>query len=126
MGAPKKPTAVRKLHGTANRNKQRNNPNEPIVKRGIGPAPFHFEEDKALIWDEVVRIMYKGVLAETDRIALEVLVVLIWEFRTMPQQFTAAKLNQLNSFLSKFGMTPSDRTKISIPKGKKGSRFEGM
>jgi len=30
---------------------------------------------------------------------------------------SAAKLSQLSTMLGKFGMTPSDRTKIVVPKG---------
>lgn len=127
MGAPRKPTALKEIQGTAHRNKQRQNPDEPRPERGIGPAPEHLGEDLSVIWDEVVSHMYAGVLGEADRIGLEAMVRLIhlmrWDFEAM----SGAQLARLNGLLSQFGMTPADRTKISVPKSKDHSNpFEGM
>lgn len=126
MGAPKKPTALRELHGTANRNKQRNNPGEPVPTKGIGPAPDHLPEDMQLLWDEVVGHMYAGVLGEADRIALETMVRLIHRMRNDFDEMTAAQLSQLTGLLARFGMTPSDRTKIVVPKKERENPFEGF
>lgn len=127
MGAPKKPTALKEVHGTADRNKQRQNPDEPVPENGIGPAPDHLTEGERAIWDEVVSHMYAGVLGEADRMGLEVMVKLIHLMRTDFEGMTGAQLARLNGLLSQFGMTPADRTKISVPKDKdKGNPFEGM
>lgn len=126
MGAPKKPTALRELHGTADRNKQRNNPNEPVPVRGIGPCPGHLPAAMNPIWDEIVGTMYAGVLGEADRVALEAMVRLVYLMRTDFDAMTAAQLNQLTGLLARFGMTPSDRTKIVVPKGEKKNPFEGF
>lgn len=126
MGVPKKPTALRELHGTADRNKQRNNPNEPVPTRGIGPAPEHLPAAMHAIWDEVVGAMYAGVLGEADRLALEAMVRLVYLMRTDFDEMTAAQLNQLTGLLARFGMTPADRTKIVVPKGEKKNPFEGF
>ena len=126
MGAPKKPMELRELHGTAHRNKQRNNDSAPIKTRGIGEPPDYLSEDQKKIWDEVVSNMYAGVLGEGDKMAFEMLVRLIHEMRTNFSEMPGAKLSQLNSLLSKFGMTPSDRTKIVVPKEKKKNPFESV
>jgi len=117
MAANKKPTALRELQGTANRNKHRDNQDQPVVTRGIGPAPKHLNDDQKEIWDEVVSSMYAGVLGEADRLALETLTRLVYTMRTDFEEMSAAKLSQLSTMLGKFGMTPSDRTKIVVPKG---------
>lgn len=130
MGVPKKPTALKEIQGTAHRNKQRQNPDEPVPTRGIGPAPVHFGEAHQKIWDEVVGVMYAGVLGEADRIALEIMVMLIhrlrWADGEVYQPLNGAELARLTGLLSQFGMTPADRTKIAVPKTKKSNPFEGM
>lgn len=127
MGAPRKPTALKEVQGTAHRNKQRQNPDEPKPSRGIGPAPDHLGENISEIWDEVVSNMYAGVLGEADRIGLETMARLIHLMRTDFDSMSGAQLSRLNGLLSQFGMTPADRTKISVPKSKdQGNPFEGM
>ena len=126
MGAPKKPSALKVLQGTDQRNKTRMNPNEPVPVRGIGPANSTLTEYEREIWDEVVGISYRGVLGEADRIALEMMCRLIAEMRLNFEEMTAAKITQLSQLISKFGMTPSDRTKIVIPKEQNANPFEGM
>ena len=126
MGSPRKPTALKKLQGTDKQHPERLNENEPIPVRGIGPHHSTLTEYEASIWDEVVGISYSGVLGEADRIALEMMCRLIAEMRLNFEEMTAAKITQLSQLLGRFGMTPSDRTKISIPKEKNKNAFEGM
>jgi|TARA_B100001105_G_scaffold141225_1_gene113128 hypothetical protein len=116
MAANKKPTALRELQGTANRNKHRDNQDPPVVTRGIGPAPKYLNDAQSEIWDEIVSGMYSGVLGEADRLALETLTRLVYTMRTDFEEMSAAKLSQLSTMLGRFGMTPSDRTKIVVPK----------
>ena len=129
MGRPKKPMVVRELHGTAHRNKQRNNDDAPVAKNGIGPAvrPMsgsNLNAQEQAIWDEIVSISYVGVLGEADRIGLEMMCRLVHEMRTDFTEMTAAKLTQLSNLLGRFGMTPSDRTKIVVPKAEKKNPFD--
>jgi hypothetical protein len=126
MGAPKKPMALRELHGTADRNKHRTNQDQPVPARGIGPSPGHLPFQHAAIWDEIVGQMYPGVLGEADRLALEAMVRLVVDMRTDYENFTAAKMTQLISLCGRFGMTPSDRTKIVVPKGEKQNTFAAI
>lgn len=118
MPAPKKPMAVRELHGTAHRNKHRNNDSAPEPARGIGPPVSCLTEMEQAVWDEVVGISCPGVLGNTDRIALEMMCRLIVEMRTNFAEMTAAKITQLSNALGRFGMTPSDRMKLNVPKKK--------
>jgi len=126
MGAPKKPSALKAVQGTDKRNKDRMNPNEPVPVRGIGPCHDSLSEYEAEVWDEVVGISYAGVLGEADRIALEMMCRLIAEMRLNFKDMTAAKITQLSQLLGRFGMTPSDRTKIVIPKKENANPFGDM
>ena len=126
MPNPKKPTALRELHGTANRNKQRNIDSPATATRGIGPAGNVLSENQRAIWDEIVGISYAGVMGEADRIALELMCRLVEEMRLNFAEMSASKMTQLNSILSKFGMTPSDRTKITVPKIEKANGFAAL
>ena len=126
MANPKKPMALRELHGTADRNKHRDNDSPPQATRGIGPPNKVLTENQRAIWDEVVGISYAGVMAEGDRISLEMMCRLIEEMRLDFSEMTASKLSQLNSMLSKFGMTPSDRGKIVVPKQEKANAFGSL
>jgi hypothetical protein len=131
MGAPKKPMALRELHGTANRNKQRNNDDAPTPERGIGPAPAHFNELQSDIWDYLVGVMFAGVLGSSDRPTFELLTVLFWRFRhggyeqeaTIPA-LAVGEMTLMNNIMAKYGMNPSDRQRIVVPKGEKKNPFE--
>lgn len=122
----RKPQALRDLQGTSDDHPGRQNPDQPMPSRGIGPAHETLTEYQQAIWDEVVSISYRGVLGEADRIALEMMCRLIAEMRNSFDQMTAAKITQLSALIGRFGMTPSDRTKIVIPKSKNKNAFEGM
>ncbi len=124
MPNPKKPMALRERDGTAHRNKQRNNDDAPEPSRGIGPPPNYLNPEQIQIWDEIVGTMYRGVLGEADRTSFELLVRLVYDMRNNFEDMNGAKLSQLNSVLSKFGMTPSDRTRIVIPKEKNKNPFD--
>jgi len=122
----RKPQALRELNGTAKDHPDRQNPDQPIPTRGIGPAHKILSEYESEIWDEIVGISYPGVLGEADRIALEMMCRLVAEMRTNFDDMTAAKITQLSGLVGRFGMTPSDRTKIVIPKKENYNPFEGM
>lgn len=126
MPTPRKPTQIRKIQGTIKDHPGRQNPNEPTPARGIGPSHDSLTEYEREIWDEVVGISYRGVLGEADRIALEMMCRLIAEMRLDFTEMTAAKITQLSQLLGRFGMTPSDRTKIVIPKEQNVNPFDGM
>lgn len=133
MGMHKKPQALRELHGTANRNKHRDNQNAPVPIRGIGPAPDYFNAEQSKTWDYLVSIMFAGVLAESDRPTMELLTILFWRFRNgsyedgaMIPALAVGEMVLMNQIMGKYGMTPSDRQKIVVPKAEKKNPFEAL
>lgn len=122
----RKPQALREIEGTAKDHPGRQNKDQPSPARGIGPANKTLSGYEQEIWDEVVGISYRGVLGEADRIALEMMCRLIAEMRLDFVEMTAAKITQLSQLIGRFGMTPSDRTKIVVPKEQNVNPFSEM
>jgi hypothetical protein len=115
MPASRKPTVVHQISGAFKKNpdRGRSRSNEPVPKAGIGPAPAHLSEQEQACWDEIVNIAPNGVLYDSDRLALEITAKLLAKFRRdehMPPELTA-----LRASLSALGMTPADRSKVSVP-----------
>lgn len=131
MPTPTKPQALRELQGTAKDHPGRQNKNQPVPTKGIGPANrpgcgSNLNDAEQAIWDEIVSISYSGVLGEADRLALEMMCRLVNEMRTNFEEMTAAKITQLSNLIGRFGMTPSDRAKIVVPSGKKKNGFADL
>lgn len=126
MARNRTPSNVLEMSGAHKRHPERKRKHEPVPKAGIGPAPAAWDENLRKAWDEVVAITPAGVLGDSDRIALEVLVRLLVEYRENPKSFTTSRLTPLVSLLSRFGLTPADRTRISVPSGKGGNEFDDL
>lgn len=125
MALTRVPTAIKEARGSFKNHPERRPDGEMMPLGGIGPAPLSLTVE-AEIWDEVVGLMPPGVLGNTDRLALETMCKLIFKMRYDFDNMTAAQLGKLETFLARFGMTPCDRTKIIVPKGKPSNSFEGM
>lgn len=133
MPRPKKPSALKELNGSARHDPQRVNKNEPKPVRGIGPAPSHFTEGMSDTWDYLVSVMCPGVLGESDRPTLELLAVLFHRFRYGSYEEDAplralavGELARMDSIMGRYGMTPSDRQKIVVPKEEAENPFETL
>lgn len=126
MPTPRKPTALREIQGTAHQNKHRQNGDQPIPEQPLAGPPTHLTERQQQIWLELRGIMYQGVLGQADAIAMELLCRMVEEMRHNFDSMNAAKLTQLSTLLGRFGMTPSDRTKVVVPRRPKANPFEGF
>ncbi|MDJ0806440.1 MAG: hypothetical protein QNJ78_06355 [Gammaproteobacteria bacterium] len=126
MGRPALPKNVHILKGTGKKNpdRMRKRENEPEPKKPLGRPPPRLTAGQKKCWRELQKIVPDGVLGDCDAWAVELACVLMDEFRTNPLEFSAAKLTRLEALLGKFGMTPADRAKISVPKGREKNRFD--
>jgi len=84
-------------------------------------------------WDYLVSVMFAGVLKISDRPTMEMMTVLFYRFRhgdyeenSVCPALNGVELSRLDSLMGRYGMTPSDRTKIVVPKQEKKNVFEGM
>jgi len=75
-------------------------------------------------WRKIAKMIPPGVARQSDRIAFEMMAVLLCKFRAGTAM--AAESAQLINLLARYGMTPADRTKVSAgetPKQTKLSAF---
>lgn len=114
MARPRTPSNVLELRGSFKKDPQRKRKNEPKPTGEVGKLTMGSTDPKE-IWDELVTACAPNVLTVSDRIALEIAVEYMSQFRKDPANYPNERVRILISLLSKFGMTPSDRAKLSIP-----------
>jgi hypothetical protein len=125
MARPRTPTATLILRGSFEKDPQRltKRAGEPVVDLDVGEPPQYLSSERRLCWIELKNSAAHGVLSKSDRIALEMAAHLLAALRADPGSFTAAKYSRLQSLLASFGMTPSDRSKVTGGATKKPNRF---
>ena len=125
MARPRTPTNVLEMRGAFKKDPQRRRAreNEPIVYEPAGGPPDNFTDDQKKAWTDIQSRCPAGVMTKSDEIALEIAAGLLARHRLMP--LTGTDLSQLNQLIGKFGMTPSERSKVtvSVPSQKAGNRF---
>ncbi len=116
MPRPRKPTAVLELTGAFRKDPQRKRARsaEPVPTGEIGDAPVHFDAQLAAIWYEVISLIPAGVPTAADRIIVELTCSLVHGLRNGTSERGDKAL--LRSCLASLGMTPAERSKISVPK----------
>lgn len=128
MGRNRTPTNVLDARGAFKKNPNRRPIDEPPADDAgpVGDPPEYFNDRQRATWSEIVATCHAGVLCGADRIAVEMAAVLLDQFRADPVEFKAAKIVRLDSLLARFGMTPSDRTKVKVPTKPKANAFSGV
>lgn len=101
------------MSGAVKKNPARFTDRKPAPKPSgdLGKPPKHLSTDERKAWKEIASQVPPGVLANTDRIALEIASRLLVRFRT-GLLLKASEVSCLVSLLARFGMTPADRNKI--------------
>jgi hypothetical protein len=131
-GRPRTPTNILKLRGAdkvhPGRLKEREN--EPENNILIGAAPNYLDEQESKAFDLIVKESINGVLGGADRMAVaqaaKLFVICTGQnFEDgEPVKATSNQQNLFFKYLSQFGMTPADRSKINIPKAKPKNKFD--
>jgi phage terminase small subunit len=114
MARPRTPTQILELKGAFKKNPQRKRDAEPVPTGPVGDPPVHFDETHIAAWHELVAMIPSGVLTNADRLIVELTCTLIVSVRTLHTERGDKAL--LKSCLATLGMTPADRSKISVPK----------
>lgn len=114
MSRPRKPSALLERTGAHERNHSRRRRVWTVPGASGGGAPQALSCDFEQVWDELVDAVPPVVLGNSDRAWIEITSRLLCEYRRDPECMTGAKLRQLHVFLSKLGMNPSDRSKLSV------------
>jgi hypothetical protein len=131
-GRPRTPTNILKLRGAdkAHPGRLKERENEPENNISIGAAPDYLNEQESKAFDLIVKESIDGVLGGADRMAVaqaaKLFVICTGQnFEDgEPVKATSNQQNLFFKYLSQFGMTPSDRSKINIPKSKPKNKFD--
>ena len=118
MSRPRTATKVLELKGSFKHDPQRKRAreNEPVTDKPLGNPPRHLTKNQKVIWKEIQSKAIEDVLNYSDRLIVEMISVLLDDFRTNYSEFSASKLSRLESMLAKIGMTSADRSRISVEK----------
>lgn len=84
---------------------------EPKFTGPLGAPPEKMRPLHRELWFELATIVPPGVAEHSDRWTFEVLVCLMAKFRE--HRALGGEVSQLLSLLAKFGMTPSDRSRVN-------------
>lgn len=118
MARPRTPTNLLDARGAFKKDPQRRRDAEPVVREPIGAPPAELSGEELRWWQEIVTRAPLGVLTMADHVSVLLAAKLLAEAMADFASFNPAKLGRLQSLLGTFGMTPSDRAKLSIPKAK--------
>lgn len=125
MGRPKTPSNVLELRGAYKKNPNRKPKDEPpaAASGDLGEPPAYFNKTQRECWAEIAAKAHAGTICRADSIALEMAAVLLDQFRLYPLDIPTARIVRLDSILARFGMTPSDRSKVKVPNAPKENPF---
>ena len=120
------PREVAELKGAIRKNPQRYRKQPPAVDLPLGTAPDRFTPDQKAIWFELETYAPRGSWTGADRVTVELLSVLLDEFRTNYAEMKVAKIGQIVSCLARLGMTPADRQKLGTEKPADENPFDAF
>lgn len=121
MGRPRKPTAHLELVGAFDKNPQRKRDGEPVCDEDVILPPFALDEGAQEAWDFLTRTTVPGVLTMMDSAYLAITarcLAAAWK-----GEVDVTNSHKVGAMLGKLGMTPSDRSKVVVPKEKKANPF---
>lgn len=124
MGRNRVPSNVLELRGAFDKNPQRRR-EEPKVDTGLGAPPDYLTTEELAAWAEIEASAPEGILSRADRITVEMMVRTLIKFRNR-EPVKTAEMNLLLSMLSRFGMTPADRSRVAAPKEAAQGDFWGV
>ena len=122
----KTPTRVLEARGSFRKDPQRKREGEPECREPLGSPPDSLAKDEREAWQEIVTRAPVGVLTAADWQAVVLASKLYAEAMRDFSGMNAARLSRLHSILGDFGMTPSARASLSIPKEPEPNPFDEL
>ena len=112
MGLNRTPTAILEARGSfiSHKNRKDARAGEPVVTKKLGSPPKTLTDEQKQTWREFAKMVPAGVATYSDRCAVEIVVCAMVKFRA--GTITGAERSQLTSLLSRFGLTPADRSRV--------------
>lgn len=114
MSRPRVPTEILSARGAflANPSREKDRAHEPVPDRPLGDPPERLDADCKAVWAEIADQLPPGVACVADRTMFEVLTRLVAKLRA--KKIRIMELTCLISLCGRFGMTPSDRSKVAV------------
>jgi len=139
MSRPRKPSALLELSGAYRKNPSRRRPPAPVAGP-LGDPPERLQGEARMFWYELVNAVATGVLTRSDRWCVELAAMTMAKAVRIPddpsveetkalirqQAMTGADWTLLRSLLGAMGMTPADRSKLSIPVEEPKNKFADL
>jgi hypothetical protein len=116
MSRPRTPTKLLELKGSFKKNPGRARSDEPVVTESLGSVPGELSDAEIMAWNEIVAYSPMGVLTQADTIEVELAARLLAKIRADFENVNITGLRHLHTVLGKFGMNPSDRSKLGVEK----------
>lgn len=115
MARARIPTNLLLIRGAGKKNPSRlaARAGEPAGIGELGAPPSHLSQEVAACWVEISALIPAGVACRSDRLALELAASSLAQFRAVGGLLPAPLLLRLETQLSRFGLSPSDRSKVS-------------
>ena len=113
MGRNRKPAELVAIDGSLEHDRKRYSArlHAPKKSNPLGNPPSHLPATQKKLWKELVKNTPAGVLTVADRFLVELTTGLLFKMRT--GDISTGETSQLVSCLSRMGLTPSDRSKVS-------------
>ena len=124
MPRPRTPTATLARTGALERDRKRHQgrQNEPEAAELIGEAPDFLLPAQRDAWQYIVERCPAGVLRRADEVLVVACAVLLEKI--LAGAASPAALTRLHGMLASMGMTPSDRSRVSVPTPAKRTRLQ--
>lgn len=124
MSRPPLPTHLKIVKGTAE--KRRMNPKEPAPRKAMASSVKVLKsKGEKDAYKYLKSRIPEGVAFETDEPAL-VMAARLWHEMMTQDDFKVSTYTQLFTILGRFGMTPSDRQKVSVVEDKPKDAWEDL
>src|ERR1017187_3686782 len=120
----RKPTRLLELSGAYRHNPQRRRPPEPQPTAPLGPAPEHLSPEAAACWAELEAMIPPGVVFASDRWAMELSATSMADTRS--GTISNARYAGLLRLMAALGLSPVDRSRLSVPPEKPQGKFGRM
>ena len=113
-GRPRKPTNVLEFSGALDKNPQRRRARagEPKPDKPLGACPRSQNDRVRAAWNFIKRSAPAGVLTKADRTGVLAAAICLAEFEL---NGSLDHIKEYRQWASRFGLTPADRSRVSIP-----------
>jgi hypothetical protein len=114
MPRPRKPPQLLVVEGTLRPGRHAERAHEPTIDVPLGGPPSDWKPSGKALWWEIANAIPAGVATKADRLIVEIVCRLTVVMREEPAKFTSSMAAQLRCCLASLGMTPADRSRVSV------------